>query len=101
MDKLELVYFLGQVGHESAGLKPDGTTTAQLRMAQRSREHAMAMGSSLLARLHPVLVGPTIRLCDYLQSIGQADPNIMAIGKTWSASVTPGALAVTGGAITT
>ena len=29
---------------------------------------------------------------DYMDSIGQGDPNIMAIGKTWNAEKYPGAL---------
>ena len=88
MDKLEQVYYLGQCGHESCGL------TYPMEIASGADYE----GRSDLGNTQP---GDGVKFAgtgyiqvtgranhqdfsDYLDSIGQPDPNIMAIGKTWS-----------------
>ena len=93
MDILEQVYFLGQIGHESAGL----------RYPMEIHDGSNYEGRSDLGNTQPgdgVMYAGTgfIQVtgranhqdfADYMESIGQADPNIMAIGKTWSAERYP------------
>ena len=93
MDTLEQVYFLGQVGHESAGLK----------YPMEIHDGSNYEGRSDLGNTQP---GDGVKFAgtgfiqvtgranhqdfaDYMESIGQPDPNIMAIGKTWSAERYP------------
>jgi predicted chitinase len=88
MDTLEQVYFLGQCAHESCGL----------RYPMEIASGADYEGRSDLGNTQP---GDGVKFAgtgwiqvtgranhqefsDYLDSIGQPDRNIMAIGKTWS-----------------
>jgi predicted chitinase len=93
MDQLEMVYFLGQCGHESAGL----------RYPMEIHDGSNYEGRSDLGNTQPgdgvkfagqgwiQVTGRanTQDFADYMESIGQADPNIMAIGKTWNAEKYP------------
>ena len=93
MDTLEQVYFLGQCGHESAGL----------RYPMEIHDGSNYEGRSDLGNTQPgdgvkfagqgwiQVTGRanTQDFADYMESIGQADPNIMAIGKTWNAERYP------------
>ena len=97
MDELEMVYFLGQCGHESAGLRypveiHDGSNyegredlgntqpgdgvkfagTGWLQVTGRANHQGFA---------------------DYMASIGQPDPKIMEIGKTYSSEKYPWSMA--------
>ena len=93
MDTLEQVYFLGQVGHESAGLRypmeiHDGSNyegRSDLGNTQ-SGDGVKFAGTGFIQ-----VTGRANHqdFADYLESIGQPDPNIMAIGKTWSAERYP------------
>jgi predicted chitinase len=93
MDTLEQVYFLGQVGHESAGLRypmeiHDGSNYEwrdDLGNTQ-SGDGVMYAGTGFIQ-----VTGRANHqdFADYMESIGQPDPNIMAIGKTWSAERYP------------
>ena len=93
MDELEMVYFLGQVGHESAGL----------RYPMEIHDGSNYEGRTDLGNTQP---GDGVKFAgtgfiqvtgranhqsfaDYMASIGQADPNIMEIGKTWSSERYP------------
>jgi len=88
MDRLEQVYFLGQCGHESAGL----------RYPMEIASGAAYEGRTDLGNTQP---GDGVKFAgtgwiqvtgranhqefaNYMESIGKPDPNIMAIGKTWS-----------------
>ena len=93
MDTLEQVYFLGQVGHESAGLRypmeiasgADYEWRADLGNTQ-SGDGVKFAGTGFIQ-----VTGRANHqdFADYMESIGQPDPNIMAIGKTWSAERYP------------
>jgi predicted chitinase len=93
MDQVEMVYFLGQCGHESAGL----------RYPMEIHDGSNYEGRSDLGNTQP---GDGIKFAgqgfiqttgrantqafsDYMDSIGQSDPNIMGIGKTWNAEKYP------------
>ena len=93
MDTLEMVYFLGQCGHESAGL----------RYPMEIHDGSNYEGRSDLGNTQP---GDGVKFAgqgyiqvtgrantqdfsDYMDSLGQGDPNIMAVGKTWNAEKYP------------
>ena len=97
MDELELVYFLGQCGHESAGL----------RYPVEIHDGSNYEGRTDLGNVNP---GDGVKFAgtgwiqvtgranhqgfsDYMESIGRPDPNIMAIGKTWSSERYPWSIA--------
>ena len=93
MDTVELVYFLGQCGHESAGLK----------YPMEIHDGSNYEGRKDLGNVYPgdgvkfagqgwiQVTGRanTQDFADYMESIGQADANIMEIGKTWNAEKYP------------
>ena len=93
MDTLEQVYFLGQVGHESAGLRypmeiHDGSNyeyRSDLGNSQ-SGDGVKFAGTGFIQ-----VTGRANHqdFANYMEQIGQPDPNIMAIGKTWSAERYP------------
>ena len=93
MDTLAQVYFLGQIGHESAGLK----------YPMEIHDGSNYEGRSDLGNTQP---GDGVKFAgtgflqvtgranhqdfaDYLESIGQPDPKIMEIGKTYTANKYP------------
>ena len=93
MDTLAQVYFLGQIGHESAGL----------RYPMEIHDGSNYEGRSDLGNNQP---GDGVKFAgtgflqvtgranhqdfaDYLESIGQPDPKIMEIGKTYTAEKYP------------
>ena len=90
MDTLAQVY-LGQVGHESAGLKypmeiHDGSNyEGRSDLGNTSRGWVKFAGTGLQ------VTGRANHqdFADYLESIGQADPKIMEIGKTYTAEKYP------------
>ena len=93
MDPIEMVFFLGQCGHESCGL----------RYPMEIHDGSNYEGRSDLGNTQPgdgvkfagqgwiQVTGRanTQDFANYMESIGQADPNIMAIGKTWNAEHYP------------
>ena len=93
MDTLEQVYFLGQCGHESAGLRypmeiHDGS---DYEMREDLGNVVPGDGVMFAGQGWIQVTGRanTQDFADYMESIGQADPNIMAIGKTWNAERYP------------
>ena len=93
MDKLELVYFLGQVGHESAGLKyPMEIHDGSNYEWRKDLGNTQAGDGVKYAGTGYIQVTGRANhqdFANYMQKIGQADANIMAIGKTWSAEKYP------------
>jgi predicted chitinase len=88
MDRLEMVYFLGQCGHESLGLyynieEYDGVAyegRADLGNTQPGDGVKFAGQGYLQCTGR----ANTQDFSDYMDSIGRHDPNIMEIGKTWN-----------------
>ena len=93
MSTLDQVYFLGQVAHESAGL----------RYPVEIHDGSNYEGRTDLGNTQP---GDGVKFAgtgylqvtgrynhqafsDYMWSIGQGDPNIMKIGKTWTSEKYP------------
>ena len=93
MDTLELVYFLGQCGHESAGL----------RYPVEIHDGSNYEGRSDLGNVQP---GDGVKFAgtgwlqmtgrfnhqafsNYLREIGKPDPKVMDIGKTYTSEVYP------------
>ena len=93
MDTLEMVYFLGQVGHESAGLRyPVEIHDGSNYEGRSDLGNTQAGDGVKFAGTGYIQVTGRANhqdFADYLESIGQADPNIMAIGKTWTAERYP------------
>ena len=93
MDKLEQVYFLGQCGHESAGLRYPMEIASGADYEGRSDLGNTQPGDGVkFAGQGWIQVtgrANTQDFADYMESLGQADPNIMAIGKTWNAERYP------------
>ena len=93
MDKLELVYFLGQIGHESAGLKyPMELHDGSNYEGRKDLGNTQAGDGVKFAGTGFIQVTGRANhqdFANYMESIGQADANIMAIGKTWSAERYP------------
>ena len=93
MDTLEQVYFLGQCGHESAGLRYPMEIHDGSNYENRSDLGNTQPGDGVkFAGQGWIQVtgrANTQDFSDYMESIGQADPNIMAIGKTWNAEKYP------------
>ena len=93
MDTLEQVYFLGQCGHESAGLRypmeiHDGSNY-EGRSDLRNTQPGDGVKFAGQGWIQVTGRANTQDFADYMESIGQADPNIMAIGKTWNAERYP------------
>ena len=93
MDTLEQVYFLGQCGHESAGLRypmeiHDGSNYEGRQDLGNTQP---GDGVKFAGQGWLMITGRanTQDFADYMESIGQPDPNIMAIGKTWNAERYP------------
>ena len=88
MDTLEMVYFLGQVGHESCGLRYPMEIHDGSNYENRSDLGNCEAGDGVkFAGTGFIQVTGRANhqgFSDYMDSIGQPDPNIMAIGKTWS-----------------
>ena len=88
MDVLEQVYFLGQVGHESAGLRYPLEIASGINYEWRSDlgNTQAGDGEKFAGTGYIQVTGRANHqaFADYMESIGQPDPNIMAIGKTWS-----------------
>lgn len=88
MTKVEMAYFLGQCGHESCGLRypmeiHDGSSyewRSDLGNSQ-SGDGVKFAGTGWIQ-----VTGRANHqdFSDYMAAIGTPDPNIMAIGKTWS-----------------
>ena len=93
MDELEMVYFLGQCGHESAGLRYPMEIHDGSNYEMRSDLGNVNPGDGVkFAGQGWIQVtgrANTQGFSDYMDSIGQSDPNIMAIGKTWNAERYP------------
>ena len=93
MDTLEQVYFLGQVGHESAGLRypMEIASGADYEWRTDLGNNQAGDGVKFAGTGFIQVTGRANHqdFSDYLDSIGQSDPNIMAIGKTWSAERYP------------
>ena len=93
MDTLEQVYFLGQCGHESAGLRYPMEIHDGSNYEGRSDLGNTQPGDGVLYAgqgwIQVTGRANTQDFADYMESIGQADPNIMAIGKTWNAERYP------------
>lgn len=93
MDTLAQVYFLGQCGHESCGLRypmeiasgADYEWRADLGNSQKGD------GTKFAGQGFIQVTGRanTQDFADYMASIGQPDPKIMEIGKTYNAEVYP------------
>lgn len=93
MDTLEQVYFLGQVGHESAGLRypMEIASGADYEWRADLGNNQAGDGVKFAGTGFIQVTGRANHqdFADYMESIGQPDPNIMAIGKTWSAERYP------------
>ena len=93
MDTLEQVYFLGQCAHESAGLKYPMEIHDGSNYENRSDLGNSQSGDGVkFAGTGWIQVTGRANhqdFANYMQQIGQPDPNIMAIGKTWSAERYP------------
>jgi len=93
MNTLEQVYFLGQVGHESAGLRYPMEIASGAAYEGRADLGNTQPGDGVkFAGQGFIQVtgrANTQDFADHMDSIGQADPNIMAIGKTWNAKKYP------------
>ena len=97
MDKLEMVYFLGQCGHESAGLRypveiHDGSNYEGRKDLGNTQpgDGVKFAGTGWLQ-----VTGRANHqgFADYMASIGQPDPKIMEIGKTYSSEKYPWSMA--------
>ncbi len=88
MDTLEQVYFLGQCGHESCGLRYPMEIASGADYEWRADLGNTQAGDGVkFAGTGWIQVTGRANhqdFANYMESIGQADPNIMAIGKTWS-----------------
>lgn len=88
MDTLEQVYFLGQVGHESCGLRYPMEIASGIAYEGRSDLGNTQPGDGVkFAGTGFIQVTGRANhqdFANYMESIGNLDPNIMAIGKTWS-----------------
>ena len=93
MDTLEQVYFLGQCGHESAGLRypmeiHDGSNY-EGRTDLGNTQPGDGVKFAGQGFIQVTGRANTQDFSDYMESIGQPDPNIMEIGKTWNAEHYP------------
>jgi len=88
MDTLEQVYFLGQVGHESCGLRYPMEIASGVAYEGRTDLGNTQPGDGVkFAGTGFIQVTGRANhqdFANYMESIGKPDPNIMAIGKTWS-----------------
>ena len=88
MDTLEQVYYLGQVGHESAGLRypMEIASGADYEWRTDLGNNQAGDGVKFAGTGFIQVTGRANHqdFADYLDSIGQPDPNIMEIGKTWT-----------------
>ena len=93
MDKLEMVYFLGQVGHESAGLRyPMEIHDGSNYEWRKDLGNTQAGDGVKFAGTGYIQVTGRANhqdFANFLEKIGKPDPNVMAIGKTWSAERYP------------
>ena len=93
MDTLEQVYFLGQCGHESAGLRYPMEIASGADYEWRTDLGNTQAGDGVkFAGTGWIQVTGRANhqnFANYMGSIGQPDPNIMAIGKTWSSERYP------------
>tara|TARA_R110002012_G_scaffold212231_2_gene383245 strand:- start:800 stop:1537 length:738 start_codon:yes stop_codon:yes gene_type:complete len=93
MDTLEQVYFLGQCGHESCGLRyPMEIASGAAYEGRKDLGNTQPGDGVKFAGQGWIQVtgrANTQDFADYMDSIGQADPNIMAIGKTWNSEKYP------------
>ena len=93
MNTLEQVYFLGQVGHESAGLRypVEIASGADYEWRTDLGNNQAGDGVKYAGTGFIQVTGRANHqdFADYMDSIGQPDPNIMAIGKLWSAEHYP------------
>lgn len=88
MDTLEQVYFLGQCGHESCGLRypMEIASGADYEWRTDLGNNQAGDGVKFAGTGWIQVTGRANHqdFANYMESIGQPDPNIMAIGKTWS-----------------
>ena len=93
MSTLEQVYFLGQVGHESAGLRypVEIASGADYEWRTDLGNNQAGDGVKYAGTGFIQVTGRANHqdFSDYMDSIGQPDPSIMAIGKLWSAEHYP------------
>ncbi len=93
MDKTAQVYFLGQCGHESCGLRYPMEIASGAAYEGRADLGNTQPGDGVkFAGQGWIQVtgrANTQDFADYMESIGQADPKIMEIGKTYNAEKYP------------
>ena len=93
MDTITQVFFLGQVGHESAGLKYPMEIHDGSNYEGRSDlgNNQPGDGVKFAGTGYLQVTGRANHqdFADYLESIGQADPKIMEVGKTYTAEKYP------------
>jgi putative chitinase len=84
MDTLEQVYFLGQCGHESGGLKWPVELSDGQYLEGRTDIGNTQIGDGPLYRGHGWLQNTgranTQAFSDYLDSVGRSDPKVMELG---------------------
>ena len=88
MDRLEMVYFLGQCGHESLGLYYNIEEYNGVAYEGRADLGNSQPGDGVKFAGQGYLQctgrANTQDFSDYMDSLGRHDPNIMEIGKTWN-----------------
>lgn len=87
--RVGLAYFLGQCGHESAGLRYPMEIHDGSNYEGRCSDLGNCTPGDGVAYAGTGFIQVTgranhQRFADYMESIGKPDPNIMKIGKTWS-----------------